>query len=67
MCFVIYGGTNGNKILRDITVYDLNQNKWVEIYPFNGPLKPLNNSHLLYDYNSLYFIGEVSEKNYLGK
>lgn len=58
-CFAVYGGVNGAN-LRDLSVFDVNQNKWTEVHPFNGPVPCLTNSKLYYDQRSLYLFGILS-------
>lgn len=56
----VYGGVNGSTLLRDFTIFDINQNKWIEVHPFNGPLHFINQPQMLFNFHSAFIMGGFS-------
>lgn len=58
--FAIYGGIHNNLNFRDLSVFDINNQKWTEIFPFNNPILLITQPKMYFELNSILLMGNIS-------
>lgn len=63
----VYGGIHGNVSLRDLSIFDLNKQKWTEVFPLNNSLISISQPKMYFEMSSILLMGIISEKNLFKK
>lgn len=56
----VYGGIHGNLSLRDLSVFDINKQKWTEVFPLNNPLVAISQPKMYFEMSSILLMGIIS-------